>query len=169
MSIERGGKHIYISEHTGKQTSSYEKRNEMATMSLGSAAYIGEQALTLCPVCFNYMTHNGSSIDHIVSKGQLLADGVVLTAEAANEKVGHPSNLLTACAGCNSSKNGKDLFAWWRSDLSKSYLQPCNRDRVINILDELYRRTSKTYVTHFPFGEYQTVVFQIQKKVLTGC
>ena len=165
MSVERGGKHVYINGHTGHQTTPYEKRNELAELYLGTAAFIGEHVITLCPVCFGPMTHNGSSLDHIVSKGQLIAD-LAMSEEDANTKVGHASNILQSCTGCNSSKQNKDLFEWWQSDLSKSYLTPTNRDRVLAVLAEIYTSTAKARMSHFTFGTYKTIVLQIQKRVI---
>lgn len=165
MSVERGGKHVYINGHTGHQTTPYEKRNELAELHLGTAAFIGEYVITLCPVCFGPMTHNGSSLDHIVSRGQLIAD-LAMSEEDANTKVGHVSNILQACTGCNSSKQNKDLFEWWQSDLSKSYLTPTNRDRVLAVLAEIYTNTAKARMSHFTFGTYKTIVLQIQKRVI---
>lgn len=165
MSIERGGKHVYINGHTGSKTEPFDKRNEIANLGVGPAAYLGNHVLMWCPVCFSPMTHNGSSIDHIVSKSQLIAD-LAWSAETANQKVGHESNLLQACSGCNSSKQNSDLFAWWRSEKARSYLLPDDRERAIQLLDELKNRYGKERVTHLPFGDYKTVVLQIQHQVL---
>jgi hypothetical protein len=165
MSVERSGRHVYINEHTGHQTTPFQRRNEMASDGLGAAAYLGNSVVQFCPVCMGPMFHNGSSIDHIVSIDQLKAD-LGWSAEKAAENVGHESNQLVSCSGCNSSKKQKDLFEWWRSDLSKTYMDPSRREKVLAVLDILATHHGKTRVTHLPFGEYKTVVLQVQKHAL---
>jgi 5-methylcytosine-specific restriction endonuclease McrA len=166
MSREVGGRHVYINGQTGKNTSAYEKRNELAHDHLGSAAYVGAEVLTICPLCFGVMSHNGSSIDHIVSIEQLISD-LGMEEDVAKQKVGHESNLITAHTGCNSSKKQKDLFAWWKSEDSKSYLTPDNRERVIALLDKIHANHVKTSITHFAFGEYKSTILQIKSLVVT--
>ena len=160
---------VYRSENTDKRLSSFDKRNELfAEQFFGKAMFLDNgDVLAFCVACFKHMTHSGSTMEHLVTPTQMKAD-LRWSQETIDAKYNHDSNLVVTCSGCNTARGTTDLFEWWASEESKSYLHPDSREKALSLIQQVMDKKAKYKITHIAFGEWRSFVLAVASKVVAG-
>ena len=137
-------------------------RNEIL-YDFGNIQFLDE-ALTKCGLCGGVLSVNGAHAEHLIDWKAFAQnlDNPPTNMVGLEDSYHEALNLYAGHAGCNSSKGTNDVFDWWKSDNSIVYLGPETRNRVLQILQQLYNRGGGiNWLSVAPLEHRKNILFTI--------
>lgn len=135
----------------GAPTGAMTIRNEKAA-TLTPAMTVGTINFYRCGLCGQAASLNGLSVDH-ASDWKVWCEGHGAVDLQTLETAYHDmDNLHLVHNNCNSSKQTKDVFDWWRHASSANYLDPTEHKRIVDALQRIYQSTGVDWLYELEDG-----------------